>query len=599
MKSSVHLAPLPEIRDREVSESAPAGAAAQAGSADDDGALQVRLAGLEASEADLRGEVSALTQKLTAMSAELEESRATATSLGGALKEAEGRAVGTAASLGAAAEARQAELSGEDAGAMQGKVRGLEEHVEALKSELASLRQSEQTSARQAADAAETVQRQRAQTVAAESGFQARLDQAQEHGRTMQRRLHSTVQELHVLKLRGAVAASRHSDGNAANAEEVKQLREAAAASRQRELAAVLLAASHRQRISKIGALCREEADKRRHLYNQLQDAKGNIRVYCRCRPLLPFEEERGDSSVVTAGDDLVRVPDAGGGARGYRFNHCFGARASQESVFEMTHDLIQSAFDGFNVCIFAYGQTGSGKTHTMYGDKGAPGLAPRTVEQIWSQIAERGGSCTVSVYMAELYMGELSDLLLKKAKGDATPPKLTVKKDAHGMVFIQNITERVVTSAKETLKLLEEGQSRRHVSGTAMNAQSSRSHLVFSMVISSTSPAGETHRGKLSLVDMAGSERVQRSEVTGTAFKEAVAINQSLSALLDVIDALAKKGQAAQSKTGVPYRNHPLTQLMSDSLGGNAKTLMFVNISPADSNIDETRAALGCAPIP
>ncbi len=144
----------------------------------------------------------------------------------------------------------------------------------------------------------------------------------------------------------------------------------------------------------------------------------------------------------------MVRVPDAGGGARGYRFNHCFGPRASQASVFEMTHDLIQSAFDGFNVCIFAYGQTGSGKTHTMYGDKAAPGLAPRTVEQVWAHIAERGGSCTVSVYMAELYMGELSDLLLKKAKGDATPPKLTVKKDAHGMVFIQNITERVVTSA-------------------------------------------------------------------------------------------------------------------------------------------------------
>ena len=129
---------------------------------------------------------------------------------------------------------------------------------------------------------------------------------------------------------------------------------------------------------------------------------------------------------------------------------------------------------------------------------------------------------------MTEIKLRAL-ELLLKKAKGDATPPKLTVKKDAHGMVFIQNITERVVTSAKETLKLLEEGQSRRHVSGTAMNAQSSRSHLVFSMVISSTSPAGETHRGKLSLVDMAGSERMKDAHGNANWAEAAKAIEDTV----------------------------------------------------------------------
>ena len=197
---------------------------------------------------------------------------------------------------------------------------------------------------------------------------------------------------------------------------------------------------------------------------------------------------------------------------------------------------------------------------------------------------------------MVELYLDTLIDLLLERKAGGPKPPKLTVKKDANGNVQVQNASLLHVSGAKETLQLLDLGQTRRHVSGTAMNAQSSRSHLVFSMVLTSTDPTGNVRHGKISLVDMAGSERVQRSEVTGEAFKEAVAINRSLSALLDVIDTLSKKGSAGQSQAGVPYRNHPLTQLMSDSLGGNAKTLMFVNISPADSNVEETRNALGYA---
>ena len=114
--------------------------------------------------------------------------------------------------------------------------------------------------------------------------------------------------------------------------------------------------------------------------------------------------------------------------------------------------------------------------------------------------------------------------------------------------------------------------------------------------MVTSKGPDGTKRFGKLSLVDLAGSEKVNRSEVTGDGFTEAVEINKSLSALLDVIDALASRGSSEQSKTGVPYRNHPLTELMADSLGGNAKTLMFVNISPADMNADESRSALAYA---
>ena len=152
------------------------------------------------------------------------------------------------------------------------------------------------------------------------------------------------------------------------------------------------------------------------------------------------------------------------------------------------------------------------------------------------------------------------------------------------------------VSSGAEVLQLLADGEKRRHVAKTSLNAQSSRSHLICSLLVTSKGPDGTTRFGKLSLVDLAGSEKVNRSEVTGDGFTEAVEINKSLSALLDVIDALTSRGSSEQSKTGVPYRNHPLTELMADSLGGNAKTLMFVNISPADMNADESRSALAYA---
>jgi hypothetical protein len=194
-----------------------------------------------------------------------------------------------------------------------------------------------------------------------------------------------------------------------------------------------------------------------------------------------------------------------------------------------------------------------------------------------------------------------LSDLL--RDKDESGGPKLFVRKDAKGMVFIQNITEVEVHSAKETMEKLQQGSKRRHVTGTSMNSESSRSHMIFSIVIDTKNPqSGASSRGKISLVDMAGSERVKRSEVTGQGFKEAVAINKSLSALLDVIDALSKAeshghgGGGGGNKAVVPYRNHILTQLMSDSLGGNAKTLMFVNVSPASSNEEETLGSLSYA---
>lgn len=587
--------------------------------------LKAQIATSEIEQKHLSDELTATREKLSSATAELSHERQIIGELRAQLKSANSGARTVALK---SEEVRSAESSDEakevaasDANEGASTEQG---EIVALKAELASLRTRCDNSEKTVVDEVARAERERSQWAAMETDLQKRLTDSNDLAKSLLRQLHQAKQHATVLRIENKVAAvAQKTAADAANAaaaadvslvRDFEELKVKYAALQQQLVGSSLLAAAHTARVGHIEQLYREESAKRRRIYNQLQDAQGNIRVYARCRPLLPFEKDRGDSAVVSVvGKEMVRVPGPTYGRQGddygqhqrqkaqvcYHFNSCFGPSATQGDVFDECKDLVQSAFDGFNVCMFAYGQTGSGKTHTMYGDAMAPGMAPRTIEAIWRQVEaqkQRGSHCQVQVYMLELYLDALVDLLLEKTKGSSKGPKLAVKKDANGFVYVQNVSLITVSDAQETMKLLDSGQTRRHVSGTAMNAQSSRSHLVFSVVLTSTGPTGEIRKGKISLVDMAGSERVQRSEVTGEAFKEAVAINKSLSALLDVIDALSKKGKTGQSQVGVPYRSHLLTQLMSDSLGGNAKTLMFVNISPADSNVDETRNALGYA---
>ena len=198
---------------------------------------------------------------------------------------------------------------------------------------------------------------------------------------------------------------------------------------------------------------------------------------------------------------------------------------------------------------------------------------------------------------MLELYQDTLNDLLLPAPSGgrrggeERTPPRLDIKKDSKGWVTVQNATVVPVRTKEDMEAAISTGLRARATSATKMNAESSRSHLIFSLVIETTDLQTQgVARGKLSFVDLAGSERVKKSGAAGATMKEAQAINKSLSALGDVISALA------QEKAHVPYRNHKLTMLMSDSLGGNAKTLMFVNVSPSDGNLEETQNSLAYA---
>ena len=384
---------------------------------------------------------------------------------------------------------------------------------------------------------------------------------------------------------------------------ELERLRESSADVERRERATAEIIQRQRETVETLEAKYKEESALRKRYFNQIEDMKGKIRVFARTRPLSEKEKKENQAFSLAFPDAFTmehpwrdeRAP------RSYAFDRAFGADASQAEVFEDTKHLVQSAFDGYNVCIFAYGQTGSGKTHTVHGDAKNPGLAPRAVEEVCRVVAEGARAGKISVRMTatmlELYQDTLNDLLLPAPSAGArggeerSPPRLDIKKDSKGWVTVQNATVVPVRTKEDMEAAISTGLRARATSATKMNAESSRSHLIFSLVIETTDLQTQgVARGKLSFVDLAGSERVKKSGAAGATMKEAQAINKSLSALGDVISALA------QEKAHVPYRNHKLTMLMSDSLGGNAKTLMFVNVSPSDGNLEETQNSLAYA---
>ncbi|KAK8964762.1 hypothetical protein KSP40_PGU008236 [Platanthera guangdongensis] len=372
------------------------------------------------------------------------------------------------------------------------------------------------------------------------------------------------------------------------NLKELEELREMKEdIDRKNEQTAAILKRQGAQ-LSELETLYKEEQILRKRYYNIIEDMKGKIRVFCRLRPLNEKEiAEKEKITVFSVDEFTIAHTWKDEKSKQHIYDRVFSQNDSQEDIFADTKYLVQSAVDGFNVCIFAYGQTGSGKTFTIYGSECHPGLTPRAAAELF-RILDRDSvkfSFSVKVYMVELYQDTLVDLLLPK---NAKRLKLEIKKDSKGMVSIENVTVLHVSSFDELMAVTLRGSEQRHVAETQMNDESSRSHLILSIIIESTNFQTQTFaRGKLSFVDLAGSEKIKKSGSAGNQLKEAQSINKSLSALGDVISALCSVGQH------IPYRNHKLTMLMSDSLGGNAKTLMFVNASPAEANLDETYNSL------
>ncbi|KAH9316110.1 hypothetical protein KI387_024737, partial [Taxus chinensis] len=308
----------------------------------------------------------------------------------------------------------------------------------------------------------------------------------------------------------------------------------------------------------------------RRKLHNTIQELKGNIRVFCRVRPILPDDDEYGSEIPVVEYPNSMELQGRGvellqpqqGQKYAFSFDKVFCPEVTQEDVFVDISQLVQSALDGYKVCIFAYGQTGSGKTYTMLGrpdENNHKGIIPRSLEQIFKSsqaLRCQGWNFKMQASMLEIYNETIRDLT--RTNYHDAGKQHVVKHDANGNTFVSDLTVIEVTTWEEVSTLLNQAAQSRTVGKTAMNEQSSRSHCVFTLRIAGSNENTEQQvHGVLNLVDLAGSERLSRSGATGERLKETQAINKSLSSLGDVILAIANKEQH------VPYRNSKLTYLL------------------------------------
>ncbi|KAK1440499.1 hypothetical protein QVD17_06327 [Tagetes erecta] len=339
---------------------------------------------------------------------------------------------------------------------------------------------------------------------------------------------------------------------------------------------------------------CQLECSERRRLYNQVIELKGNIRVFCRCRPLNHDEIAKGSTSVVefdSTQENELKIIGSDSSKKQFKFDHIFRPEDNQEAVFAQTSPLVVSVLDGFNVCIFAYGQTGTGKTFTMEGTAENRGVNYRTLEELFRVSDERSDIMKYQLFvsMLEVYNEKIKDLLVEDA--DQPAKKLEVKQSAEGTQEVPGLSEVPVYKTDEVWELLKSGSRARSVGSTNANELSSRSHCLLRVtVLGENLVSGQRTRSHLWLVDLAGSERVGKIEVEGERLKESQFINKSLSALGDVISALASK------TAHIPYRNSKLTHILQSSLGGDCKTLMFVQISPSSSDLGETICSLNFA---
>ncbi|KAF9076233.1 P-loop containing nucleoside triphosphate hydrolase protein [Rhodocollybia butyracea] len=378
----------------------------------------------------------------------------------------------------------------------------------------------------------------------------------------------------------------------------------------------------------------------RRKLHNMVQELKGNIRVFCRVRPVLPSDAQpstRTDGSSTsspTSPEHLALVrqeltadmtfPDrrhhkeitlwsssesaTGRGRKesyNFTFDKVFEPESTQAEVFEEIALLAQSVVDGYNVCIFAYGQTGSGKSFTMEGGStdATKGMIPRAVDQVFrvaEDLRNKGWEYKMEGQFLEIYNETINDLLGK----DEFDMKHEIKHDPKtGSTHVTDLNAVPLNSPTQVRTLLLSAQSRRSVAATLMNERSSRSHSVFTLRITGTNAGtGECCQGCLNLVDLAGSERLNVSFGSGFGtgvgggndkdrLKETQSINRSLSALGDVIAALGEKGE--KNDKHIPYRNSKLTYLLQNSLSGNSKTLMVLNLSPLATHLNESLTSL------
>uniref|UniRef100_A0A671W4A3 Kinesin family member 13A n=1 Tax=Sparus aurata TaxID=8175 RepID=A0A671W4A3_SPAAU len=347
------------------------------------------------------------------------------------------------------------------------------------------------------------------------------------------------------------------------------------------------------------------------------------VKVAVRVRPMNRREIELNTKCVVDMEDNqtVLHPPPSNGKGESensvftlpvlsllqvFAFDHCFWSMdesnvpkyAGQEVVFKcLGEGILENAFQGYNACIFAYGQTGSGKSFSMMGNGEQPGLIPRLCCSLFERVHKEENeahSFKVEVSYMEIYNEKVRDLL------DPKGSRQSLKVREHKVLgpYVDGLSQLAVTNFEDIEVLMSEGNKSRTVAATNMNEESSRSHAVFSIIVTQTlydlqsGNSGEKV-SKMSLVDLAGSERVSKTGAAGERLKEGSNINKSLTTLGCVISALADQSAGKGKAKFVPYRDSVLTWLLKDNLGGNSKTAMIATVSPAADNYEETLSTL------
>lgn len=320
----------------------------------------------------------------------------------------------------------------------------------------------------------------------------------------------------------------------------------------------------------------------RRKLHNTIQELKGNIRVFCRVRPSIGDKKDAPLTTMRFFGEDQekMEISEQATSTLGkvsvktheFTFDRVFSPKETQSDCFEEISQLVQSALDGYNVCIFAYGQTGSGKTFTMLGPNHSTeetmGMIPRAVHQIYDVAQElkqtTGWEYAMEGQFLEIYNETIHDLLGETSSYGKL--KHEIHHDKNGRTTVTDMTSVKLDSPNKVKSMLRKANVNRATGATNLNERSSRSHSVFTLQLSGYNRInGERTHGVLNLIDLAGSERVSKSGSEGDRLREAQAINKSLSCLGGVIQALVDNKEGGGH---IPYRNSKLTWLLRNSLG-------------------------------
>ena len=375
---------------------------------------------------------------------------------------------------------------------------------------------------------------------------------------------------------------------------------------------------SNMKRVKSIPKLNKKEStEETKSFIEEMKNGSFNILVCVRCRPLSLSEKQLSSYETIKIIDKMVILMDPieyngptsifrnRNKDQTYAFDYAFDKNTSQKTIFEKsTKFLIDGVVNGYNATVFAYGATGAGKTYTMLGNENNPGIMVLTLEELFSKVNSfNDRDYKLKFWLLEIYNENIRDLLKfynteknnnhnKNTLDTTSNEYLDLREDPEKGIIVSGITEISVSNSEEMLKILKRGNRNRTQESTGANETSSRSHAILQVSIEyKEKNSGIDYQikfSKLSLIDLAGSERAAATNNKGIRLIEGANINRSLLTLGNCINALCDANLKGK-KIHIPYRDSKLTRLLKDSLGGNARTVMIANVSPSINTFEDT----------